>query len=213
MYLANNIKSGITMGSTQMNSCDETESTILSLVEKAFTSAWTNPNNLSNNKRSSYFVSELSKEFEDRYKATALVQKTDPNGERHTGEWLLDIAIVKTKEVGTDYKNRKTTVVDSIIWAIESEFSTYIKEFCKDFTKLLYIKANGYLYIAGLNQTDKKARENYIEAQKKLATTLVESKEIKSPFFIVFIPSSGNGVWDEFKLEELISWFKCYKLA
>jgi len=200
-----------------MQVLSETQETIRLTVEAAFLSAWSGREQLSNNKRSSRFVSELSRIFKDKYQAIALVQETDIDGNKTSGEWLLDIMIVTKKEIITPDKKRKTTVVDNITWAIESEFSTDLHEFFKDFTKLLYLKADAYLYIAGLNQETERSREKYIETQCELAAKLVEEKQIKVPFFIVFVPSpanrGGQSLWDKFTLDCLKSWICCYKLA
>jgi hypothetical protein len=140
-----------------------------------------------------------------------LVQETDKYGGKTTGEWLLDIAIVSKQKVHTSYKDRNASIVEKIIWAIESEFSTNLKEFCKDFAKLLHIKSEAYLYIAGLNQMTPEPRQAYINAQVELAKSLVERHKIKEPFYMVFVPTPGQSgthksVWDAFEPDELASW-------
>ena len=61
-----------------------------------------------------------------------MVQTTDSNGNKKPGEWLLDIAVVTHTPVETVYKSRSSSIVADILWAVESEFSTNIHEFCKD---------------------------------------------------------------------------------
>ena len=189
-----------------------TSDRVLSLVQKAFESSINNRENIrENSKRSSYFVSQLAKLFAKLADGEALVQETDKYGERIPGEWLLDIAIVLKREIHTSYKERKSTIVDKIIWAIESEFSTNIHEFCKDFSKLIHIKSEAYLYIAGLNQIRLESRQDYIKAQVKLAKLLVERHTIQEPFYIVFVPTPGKSgkhtsLWDAFEPDELASW-------
>ncbi|MCK5813474.1 MAG: hypothetical protein KAH03_04415 [Cocleimonas sp.] len=204
---------------------DITPDIIFSLVYEAFESAWNNRANISSNaKRSSYFVSELSGAFYSLTKqealqgVTELVQKTESSGKKASGEWLLDIAIVSKVVASTGYKNRSTQIVDKIIWAIESEFSTNLGEFCKDFSKLLHIKSKAYLYVAGLNQTQIKSREDYIEAQTQLAIELVKQHQITEPFYMVFVPTPGQSgqyasLWDSFELDQLKSWFRVVDLS
>ena len=131
---------------------------------------------------------------------------------------MLDIAIVSKVTVSTNYKKRTAQIIDKIIWAIESEFSTGINDFSVDFAKLLHIKSKSYLYIAGLNQVQKVSRKNYIEAQTQLAKELVKQHQISEPFYIVFVPTPGRSkqytsIWDGFELDELKSWFHVVDLS
>ncbi|MDH4099145.1 MAG: hypothetical protein OEV28_01050 [Nitrospirota bacterium] len=179
------------------------------LVFEAFQQAWNNKDNTpDNNARSSYFVSQLANIFSRKFNGKPLVQEVDENGKKTPGEWLLDVVIVTEEKVCTKHKNRDSTIVDKILWAIESEFSTNLHEFCKDFSKLLHIKAERYLYICGLNQTTEKHRAEYIKAQTELAKSLVMKHKINEPFYIAFVPSPGKTAknisnWDTLILSEL----------
>lgn len=190
------------------------------LVLTAFVDAWNHKDGISkNNLRSSYFVSNLAKQLETKYGGEALVQKTESNGKKHKGEWLLDIALVEKSVVSTYYKNRKSEIIEKILFAVESEFSTNLPEFCTDFAKLLHIRSNAYLYICGLNQKKTLARNQYIEAQSCLAKDLVKTHKIYEPFFLVFVPTPGGikdckSLWDSLSVNELSDWIhiiKCHE--
>jgi hypothetical protein len=189
------------------------------LVLEAFDKAWHNKEKtLKNKARSSYFVSELAMVFAREFNGKPLVQETDENGNKQPGEWLLDIAIVSHKVISTQYKGRTSKIVDKVLWAIESELSTELHEFCVDFSKLLHIKADRYLYIAGLNQSTRKPREDYIAAQQNLAMSLVTYHNIVEPFYLVFVPTPGktrgnNSIWDTRDLDELKAWVKIADLS
>lgn len=171
----------------------------------------------SNSMKSSYFVSQLASLFSERFEKDALVQNTERNGKKSSGEWLLDIAIVSKDEIGTSYKNRKSDIVKKIHWAIESEFSTSLKEFSKDFSKLLHIRSEAYLYIAGINQISEAARNEYIKAQIELAVDLVSEQGIDSPFYLAFVPTPGksnehSSLWNG-GYEVLSKWVKVVNLS
>ena len=188
------------------------------LVLKAFKNAFANKDELAvNSQRSSYFVSELAKLFATKFDGEPLVQRVSNNGKKSSGEWLLDIVIVSKQAISTEYRKRNSSIVRKIHWAIESEFSTIINEFGKDFSKLLHIKAENYMYIGGVNQVTRIARKAYMDAQIDLASSLVAEHQIKEPFFMVFIPTPGkpakhDSLWDEFEFNELKSWIKFVNL-
>ena len=191
-----------------------TEKSVLALVTKAFKEALNNKKLRTNPQRSSFFVSELALSLEEKYGGKALVQKTNEQGIKRPGEWLFDITVVKKKEVKTEYKQRSAEVINKVLWAVESEFSTNLKEFLKDFAKLLHVKSSAYLYIAGYNQSTKEARDSYIKSQLALARELVTEQRITEPFFIVFVPSpakmsSGSSLWDQHTEQELIKELQC----
>lgn len=191
---------------------------ISELILTAFERAYENESiKSSNSKKSSFFVSQLADLFAEQSGKKALVQHTDQEGNKFPGEWLLDIAIVSEEQVGTSYKNRKANIIKKIHWAIESEFSTQLNEFVRDFAKLLHIKSDAYLYIAGLNQQNESAREQYIEAQIKLAEELVLAHEIDQQFYLAFVPTPGKccehrSLWDA-DYEELKTWIKVVNLS
>ena len=171
----------------------------------------------SNSMKSSYFVSQLANLFSDKFKKDALVQSTDRYGNKSSGEWLLDITIVSKDKIGTSYKNRKSDIVKKIHWAIESEFSTSLNEFSKDFSKLLHIRSEAYLYIAGINQLSEGARREYIKAQTELAMDLVSEQGIDSPFYLAFVPTPGkshehSSLWNG-GYEMLKDWVKVINLT
>ncbi|MDO6583582.1 hypothetical protein Q4491_19765 [Photobacterium sp. 2_MG-2023] len=171
----------------------------------------------SNSKKSSYFVSQLAKLFSDQFDKNALVQTTDRNGKKSSGEWLLDIVIVSKDEIRTSYKNRKSDIVKKIHWAIESEFSTSLNEFSKDFSKLLHIRSEAYLYVAGINQISEVTRNEYINAQTELAVELVSEQGIDKPFYLAFVPTPGkiyehSSLWNS-GYEQLSNWVKVVNLS
>ncbi|NAX46600.1 hypothetical protein CAG70_06245 [Photobacterium halotolerans] len=171
----------------------------------------------SNSKKSSYFVSQLAELFSDQFDKNALVQTTDRNGKKSSGEWLLDIVIVSKDEIRTSYKNRKSDIVKKIHWAIESEFSTSLNEFSKDFSKLLHIRSEAYLYVAGINQISEVTRNEYINAQTELAVDLVSEQGIDKPFYLAFVPTPGktyehSSLWNS-GYEQLSNWVKVVNLS
>ena len=191
-----------------------TREIIQSMIEDSFSCAWRKRAKLgTNSKRSSYFVTQLSSRLTELSGGCPLVQTTDSNGNKRPGEWLLDIAVVNHTPAATSYKSRSSIIVSEIIWAVESEFSTSIHEFCKDFAKLLHVRAERYLYVAGVSQITRGSRENYIDAQIDLARHLVNHQKISRPFFVAFVPTPGksgvnSSLWDRFDLATLTSWIR-----
>lgn len=191
---------------------------ILRSTIEAFDSAWEARKDApSNQARSSYFVSELAKAFlaEDAFQGIEGVNKrvqiADKAGKKQPGEWLLDAAIVQEREVERRYRIKSATIVEKILLAVESEFSTNINAFCFDFSKLLHIKSENYLYIAGLDQIDGDARQGYRESQIEFSRELVRNVACTAPFFLVFVPTPGKGrretsLWDRLPKDELLHW-------
>ncbi len=196
----------------------ELDEVIKTLLFSAFKKAIGNKKiSCENNKKSAYFVSQLAVLFSKEFGYEALVQATAEDGTKSSGEWLFDITLVSKGKIETDYKKRSSEIIKKIHWVIESEFSTNIHEFCRDFAKLLHVKSEAYLYIAGLNQENRATREQYIDAQTSLAKKLVVEQKIDQPFYLAFIPTSGkcnghNSAWDK-GYDELQSWIKVVNLS
>jgi hypothetical protein len=89
----------------------------------------------SNSLRSAKFVSEVADRLFDFYKGEPgvcrLVQPVDKSGQKGPGEWLFDISIVESVPF-LEGKN-KPRVNTTLIWAVESEYSTRRQEFARDF--------------------------------------------------------------------------------
>jgi hypothetical protein len=188
------------------------------IVKSAFSSAWENRSRINDNRRrSAHFVFKLAEKISEVTPGEALVQKVDDCGRKSPGEWLFDITIVSKRAVTIGCRNRSSEIVDKIFWVVESEFSTNLNEFCKDFAKLIHVKSENYLYVAGLNQENEEARVKYIEAQAQLAKSLVKNHCIEDPFFIAFVPTPGKtenyeSLWDGCDKSELLNWLHVTKL-
>jgi len=199
---------------------------ITKAVKRSFISAYKNKQkgkNITNNQiKSATFVSKLALQIEhlvvNEGRIKTLVQKVDDYGNKMKGEWLFDAAIVEVEERKTDYRNRRGNYIKRIIWAIESEFSTNIEDFLRDFSKLIHVKADHYLYINGVNQAGKDYRGNYIKAQIQLAREIVKDA-VKTDFYIGFVPSpgknkkQGKSIWDSYDLKELLKWIHVEKIG
>jgi len=199
---------------------------ITKAVKRSFISAYKNKQkgkNITNNQiKSATFVSKLALQIEhlvvNEGRIKTLVQKVDDYGNKMKGEWLFDAAIVEVEERKTDYRNRRGNYIKRIIWAIESEFSINIEDFLRDFSKLIHVKADHYLYINGVNQAGKDYRGNYIKAQIQLAREIVKDA-VKTDFYIGFVPSpgknkkQGKSIWDSYDLKELLKWIHVEKIG
>lgn len=173
---------------------------------------------ISNAKASSYFVFRLAKKLAEMCPGSEMkVQGFKDeciSKEKTTGEWLLDIVIAEMGSAETPEKRvvggqRSARYVRKIKWAVESEFSTSIASFAADFSKLLHIKADNYLYVHGLNQVDEGSLKAYMNMQMKLCRSLVSEAGITAPFYVAFVPTSGKSCknisrWEDEVDEKLI---------
>ena len=156
--------------------------------------------------RSSIFVSVLGKELSKSYEDHKLkVVGFDVERKRRTsGEWLLDIVIVKEKAIcDAKKKQSKAEIPYQIIWAVESESSTNLHAFAEDFGKLLCVRSENYLFLNGLNQKKEENRNSFVE--RRLETVKKLLNEIENNYnnlYFAFWPTpakNNNGsLWDDF---------------
>jgi hypothetical protein len=172
----------------------------------------------SNPYRSSKFVSELAANFEIPKSGYHKNRKEiNKEGERVKGEWLLDTFITKLKKIEElnglkemkesghwkKWKDIEFQIAGS--WAIESEFKSSYKELAKDFSKLLCVKSDNYLYVNGFNQRTKSGRTNFINTRLELVNLILNETEPYYNLFFAFCPSpykihekdvKGKSFWD-----------------
>jgi len=96
------------------------------------------------------------------------------NNKRERGEWLLDGFIVKTNFFKINNVENLRVKLGGL-WAIESELSVSNKAFITDFSKLLCVRSENYLYVNGINQRTKKGRKHYIENRIKSVKEILDA--------------------------------------
>lgn len=142
-----------------------TRSMIADAFDKAFKLKGKGKFAVSNSHRSAKFVYEVAQQlhrFSDD-NDVLYVQQVDDEGIKKSGEWMYDITIAENKRI-TDpkYPQRKISFITTIKWAVESEYSTSLREFSKDFSKLLIASPFNILYLNGLDQEAEPDTHNYI---------------------------------------------------
>jgi hypothetical protein len=170
--------------------------------------------------RSARFVWKLGEGLKSQFcreaHSTLLTQRVlDGNGRedgrkkgtrirKEPGEWLLDIAIVQKTEIEDHGSKSVSNINTRMIWAVESESSTSLKDFADDFGKLLCVKADEYLYLNGLDQQPGKNQELFISRrietiERGLNKKLREIRNQPANFYMAFWPSPSNGKrgWDD----------------
>jgi len=179
--------------------------------------------------RSAKFVSEIAdgfwdKKFSEMYnenqkKKMLHVQDVNDLGIKKEGEWLFDICVTEAIEIEEWNNSKKASahIDTSILWAIESESATSIKEFCADFGKLICSGAKNCLYLHGLNQRSEDGRSKFIKRRlSTIKNQLSEYMKKETIYYIGFWPSpkkvGGSSLWDQYSLEELIDWIEVYDI-
>lgn len=187
---------------------------IKDLIKTSFKEVYDLRENFDNTKRSSRFVTVLSEKIHQYwFKDKKLnVQKIYSNGKKESGEWLYDMCITEQKEIkDIKYPGSKALINTKILFAMECEFSTSIKEFCQDFGKLLCSAADQLLFIQGLNQTTDEGRTDFIERRKR--TIEKYFCNFGKDFYLAFVSSpekirNNNSYWDFLKSTE--EWIKVF---
>ncbi|MFK7950263.1 MAG: hypothetical protein AB8G11_21925 [Saprospiraceae bacterium] len=172
-----------------------TNKQVANIVLSSFEKALKDDNDkLKNNNslRSSYFVSLIGDELKKDFKGKDLkvnYQKVNKlTKEKESGEWLFDICVTTQLKLNHRESSKINT---SILLACESEFSTDLSDFTKDFGKLICSNAKQLLFIQGLNQESSKGRENFIQKRQNLIISEL-SDYIKNDFVLAFIPTPGK---------------------
>jgi len=164
--------------------------------------------------RSAKFVSEIADTLikispEDAVKK---VQAVDINGVKSAGEWLFDICICNEATIFDARNNHEEKIISKLYWTVESESNTSLKEFVKDFAKILLVPTQAALYLNGINQKETGNVDLYIERRitsisefindKLLAPTIYPEK-----LFVGFWPSpqkvtinkKNKSQWDHYQ--------------
>jgi hypothetical protein len=179
--------------------------------------------------RSAKFVSEVayglwdvfySKIYDENHKLNMLhVQEVDDFGIKKKGEWLFDICITDTREISENKYNKEATarINTNILWAVESESSTSILDFCADFGKLICSGANNCFYLHGLNQRNPDNRRAFVDRRlSTLRSQLSDLIKSENNYYIGFWPSpkkiGGSSIWDQYTIDELDSWINVHSL-
>jgi hypothetical protein len=185
------------------------------IIVASFASSIKQKENMSTNfDRSTRFVSILSKKIHSTwYSNNKLNLKSiDEHGKKFGGEWLYDMCITETRKIfDKRYKNSSAEINVKVLFAMECEFSTGLKDFADDFGKLLCSGADDYLFVQGLNQITESERKKFIENRKDIIKTEL-SMNAKN-FFIAFVPTPGKrndpvSLWN--RDEVLTNWIEVY---
>jgi len=163
---------------------------------------------------SAKFVWEVSKNihrdiFNKKYDLHVIKVRDD--GEKESGEWLVDACI-------TEGKKRKE-FIRKIIFAMESESGADRQAFNEDFAKLVHVKASHKLYLNGLNHKTRQGSEDYIRKRLKYAEQCLSEEDPKS-FYFGFWPSSEklskesrSSVWKQLKKFKHLDQIRLYKFT
>ncbi|ACL06482.1 hypothetical protein Dalk_4805 [Desulfatibacillum aliphaticivorans] len=181
-----------------------------------------------NSRRSAKFVFEVGKRLykhidpdENQFKLH--VQKVEDDGKKDPGEWLFDICITKSIKISDSYKNKNDENKNSaqmnteILWIVESEYNTSIREFAADFGKLYCSYAQNLLYLHGLNQKTERGRNAFVKRRIKTIEEVWNNRSNDSQrLFIGFWPSpeikDGKSLWDaENQDESLVDWIRLFE--
>ncbi|MCK8818142.1 hypothetical protein MWH28_12320 [Natroniella sulfidigena] len=151
------------------------------------------------------------------------VQKVKDDGSgKQSGEWLLDIVIKKEFEIADpDKKQSKANLVKDVLWAIESESSTSIKEMAKDFGKLVVINAENYVYLNGVDQKTIENVNAYIKRRIETVEDIMDKigeRFIGKNLYYGFWPKPGSSnwsenYWDNLSIKDLKSRIKLFELS
>lgn len=173
--------------------------TFKKFVDDALNDALANSATLTKNTyKSKYFLSTLADNIfmsissNNGYKLNVI--KTDKIGKGTKGEWLLDIAITKTLEVSQIYDGKVTPIKinSALLWAIESESHTGLKQMAEDLGKLLCVNSEKYVYMNGFDQDDMTSVNKYIESRLDVAIIILNNSSFRHDLYYVFFPNPSQ---------------------
>ena len=163
---------------------------------------------ISNSTRSARFASDVCKRLNPLVKSafSSPCSKlrhicVDDDGDRHSGEWLLDGVWTEDARPRPDERMSMDSPV-RIRCALECESSTASKEYHIDLAKLLVMSSDIKLFLAGLNQRTESGAEDYVntrvcQTEKVLKQTC--SGELSTDWYLAFWPSplkvDGKSLW------------------
>ena len=134
---------------------------IRDLILRAFEQAQTVPiaaGDRTNPRRSQNWLNALNDEFIEHYKLEgvthirSLCKACDDNKEEFgLNELLTDLCVVRVATVESHHWKKLLTYVASVLWQVESEFSSDGTEVVKDFNKLILGRAEHKLFVGPLS--------------------------------------------------------------
>lgn len=157
-----------------------------------------------NSDRSKLFVTQFCKRINELINpegdlCNKLAKFDHVKKERKPGEWLLDAIWMKTHPL--DRLDNQMPVAIDLSCALECEYSTATNEVYSDFAKLLVIRADIKIFVAGLNHATSDGANKYIEDRRNEMAALIHesSKSANNPpsdWYLVFWPSPENDKGD-----------------
>lgn len=130
------------------------------------------------------FVASVGKELKRFYKPPEFDHCfRDWNFEKQegiSGEWMLDVAIVRKREL-----NKYAKYIYEVSLALESELNPNSKAFTEDFSKLLVVNARCKVYINGVKRI--KDASVYINNRMNEIRTIMRKESVADKFFICFV--------------------------
>lgn len=183
------------------------------IIDSSLNEVFDQRSKYNNFKRSSRFLTVLSEKIHKKWFKDKILnlQKTDKKGITIPGEWLYDMCITERIEIQDEkYPATRGKINTNILFAIECEFSTSIREFAQDFGKLICSSANQILFIQGLNQ-EFDNREDFIIRRKKIVEKNFNG--FGKDLFLAFVPSPAKkakkeSFWDS--LDNPSEWIEIY---
>ena len=223
-----------------MHQVDQFEKDMPAIIRRAFKKTWelrqngefrfTSTSPKYNSNRSAKFVSEIAAGIDRALNKSSDVpaflvnsQWVNDDGQRTSGEWLLDIAVTTLFQL-TEQSNQ-TDLSVAIEWAVECEYSTSLEQFAADFGKLICVRSKKQLYLNGINQTTPDGRTKYIERRLVTAAGALEPvADLMSNFYFGFWPSpekpkpasrhrDESSLWEVEELSDLLSSVQLYRYS
>lgn len=184
---------------------------VLDAVSRALATSrdWARGRRISNSTRSARFCSDVCVNLDDLLLGAKLTRRhigVDSRGNRSSGEWLLDGTW--TEDV-TPVENMRKGVPARIRCAVECESSTAGYDYFMDFCKLLSIKSDVKLFLAGLNQRTMRGASRYVDKRVRQSNLLVRQYDatFRSDWYLAFWPSPlavrGQSLWERIDNEDL----------
>lgn len=151
--------------------------------------------------RSAYFCYQVGRHLDSiiqcRFPGSPLKWtqvKFDEEDNKISGEWLLDILWCEETRVDPDSQYQCPS---KIYAALECESKAKTKEFFEDFAKLVHVRSNIKIYLAGVNQRQSEhTMIDYINRRRNQAADFIDKfgagSEIEE-WYLVFWPSPERG--------------------
>ena len=171
-----------------------------------------------NSYRSAYFCYQVGRHLDSiiqcRFPGSPLqwIQvKFDEEDNKVRGEWLLDILWC---EVTRPDPESQYNCPSKIYAALECESQTGGKDFFEDFAKLVHVRSNIKIYLAGLNQKREHMMIDYIDRRRRRQAADFIGKYGAGPeteeWYLAFWPSPT--LWDQFDKYPHLNAIRAYAL-